>query len=544
MLALQRSFEDLGTPLIDTTFCVVDLETTGGSPDSCSITEIGAVKVRAGEPIGEFQTLVNPLAPIPPFISALTGITDAMVACAATIEEALPSFLEFAGDAVLVAHNASFDTRFLRASAQRLGYGALSNPVVCTVKLARRLVRDEVSDLRLETLARALRSRFQPCHRALADARATTDVLHALLELAGRWGVQHLDDLLWFQTSGGHPQARKRVLTESLPRSPGVYLFRDGGGRVLYVGKATDLRARVRSYFGASEDRRAVGPLLREMASIDHIVTRCDLESLVIEARLIRAHRPPHNRAGRNRAPSSWVRLTREAFPRLSVGRTPGGIGPLTSRAAEALREALESAAPVRRCSERITARTRFDACALAEMGRCAAPCEGRIDPAGYASLTAPVSAAVAGSPLPALSSLEAQMERLASARRFEEAASMRRRIGSLVEALTRQRAAAALHEAGMLRVVVGEVTMTISDGALVLIDGAPLHIPPDGHPDEVRLVASWLGRHRPPVAEADGAFAVPIEAGRALADWQVRLRTAIETGDAIGMRRGRQTRR
>src|ERR1051326_8717483 len=110
MRTVQRSFDDLGSALVDTTFVVVDLETTGGGADA-AITEIGAVKVRAGEVLGEFQTLVNPLSPIPPFITALTGITDAMVAGAVTIEEALPSFLEFTRDAVLVAHNAAFDTR-------------------------------------------------------------------------------------------------------------------------------------------------------------------------------------------------------------------------------------------------------------------------------------------------------------------------------------------------------------------------------------------------------------------------------------------------
>lgn len=528
MRVLQRSFDDLGTPLIGTTFCVVDLETTGGSPASSAIIEIGAVKVRGGEVLGEFQTLVNPLVAIPPFISSLTGITDAMVSGAVTIEEALPSFLEFAGDAVLVAHNASFDTRFLRSESERLGYGAPGNAVVCTVRLARRLVRDEVTDLRLETLSRALRSRFQPCHRALADARATTDVFHALLELAGRWGVQHLDDLLWFQGAGGHPQARKRVLAQALPRSPGVYVFVDAADRVLYVGKAADLRARVRSYF-STDDRRAVGTLLREMAGVQHIVTHCELESLVLEARLIRKHRPPHNRVGRNRAPNAWVRLTGERFPRLSIVRspTPGAIGPVTSKGAESLREALESVAPVRRCTERIGARTRFAACALAEMGRCPAPCEGRVDPASYAAGLAPLTSALAGDPLPAVRALDAQMRRLSDAQRFEEAARVRHRIGTLVAAFARQRATSALVAAGRVALQAGKTTLEIADGYLTLVDGTALPVPADGHPDEQRLIASWLARNRSRVVHATGQYAMPVGAGRALTEWQARLRAA-----------------
>src|SRR5438094_8437314 len=110
---MQRSFEDLGTPLHEVTFCVVDLETTGGSPDQCEITEVGAVKIRGGECLGTFQTLVNPGVPIPPFITVLTGITESMVYPAPRIAEVLPAFLEFLGDAVLVGHNVRFDISFL-----------------------------------------------------------------------------------------------------------------------------------------------------------------------------------------------------------------------------------------------------------------------------------------------------------------------------------------------------------------------------------------------------------------------------------------------
>src|SRR5690606_9079188 len=108
MQVVQETFDDLGVPLADTTFVVVDLETTGGSPDGSQITEIGAVKVRGGEVLGEFQTLVRPSTPIPPFITVLTGITNQMVASSPRIESVLPAFLEFARGAVLVAHNAGF----------------------------------------------------------------------------------------------------------------------------------------------------------------------------------------------------------------------------------------------------------------------------------------------------------------------------------------------------------------------------------------------------------------------------------------------------
>jgi DNA polymerase III subunit epsilon len=188
--AVQQSLDQLGTPLVEVEFAVLDLETTGGSPATDRITEVGVVKVRGGEVTGTFHALVNPLMPIPPMITALTGISDAMVANQEPIEVVLPCLLEFLGDAVLVAHNASFDTRFLQAALLAHAYPRLESSVVCTARLARVLLpRDEVPNVKLATLARYLRAETQPCHRAFTDAKATVDVLHALLERAAGFGV-------------------------------------------------------------------------------------------------------------------------------------------------------------------------------------------------------------------------------------------------------------------------------------------------------------------------------------------------------------------
>ena len=283
---MQRSFDDLGVPLHQVTFCVLDLETTGASPADCAITEIGAVKLRGGECLGTFQTLVNPGVGIPPEITILTGITTAMVLPAPRIEAVLPSFLEFLGPAVIVGHNVRFDLRFLQAALSGSGHRPLANQWVDTCALARRLVRDEVPNCRLGTLAERMRLPHKPTHRALADALATGDLLHALLERAGNLGVLGLDDLFELPTIRAHPQVSKLRLTAGLPRRPGVYLFKGRTGRVLYVGKATNLRARVRSYFGG-DDRRKISQLLRETEAIDHVVCAGTLEASVLEVRLI-----------------------------------------------------------------------------------------------------------------------------------------------------------------------------------------------------------------------------------------------------------------
>ena len=136
----QRSLDELGTPLRDVTFCVLDIETTGSDRVQDAITEIGATKVRGGECLGTFATLVNPGRAITPTVTVLTGITDSMVAVAPRIESVLPTFLEFLGDAVIVGHNVGFDLAFINRALERDGYDRLGNVVIDTLPVARRLV--------------------------------------------------------------------------------------------------------------------------------------------------------------------------------------------------------------------------------------------------------------------------------------------------------------------------------------------------------------------------------------------------------------------
>ncbi len=222
---IQPSFEDLGRPLSQVTFCVVDLETTGSSEDD-TITEVGAVKVRGGQVLGEFQTLVNPNSHIPALISVLTGITDQLVAGAPKLPQVLPGFLEFAAGTVLVAHNARFDVGFLKRACARHDYSWPNPEVVDTVALARQvLLRDEVPNVKLSTLAAHFHATTSPTHRALDDARATVDVLHGLLERVGNLGTDTLEDLLEFLRRVSPQRRAKRTLAKGIPSAPGVYQF-------------------------------------------------------------------------------------------------------------------------------------------------------------------------------------------------------------------------------------------------------------------------------------------------------------------------------
>jgi DNA polymerase-3 subunit epsilon len=443
----QQSLADLGTPLSETTFVVLDLETTGGSPGTDAITEIGALRLRGGELLGRMETLVNPGIPIPPTITVLTGITEAMVLPAPRVAEVLPAFLELLGDAVIVGHNVRFDCAFLDAALVAHGYQRLSNRRVDTLALARRLVRDEIPNLRLATLARHFRTSVEPTHRAYADAAATAEVLHGLLERAASYGVLGLDDLLALPKMRAHPSAAKLALTARLPRKPGVYVFRDRDGRVLYVGKATNLRARVRSYF-ASDDRRKVPQLLRELATIEHRVCETAFEAEIRELRLIQGLAPRFNRHGKSPRASAYLKLTDERFPRLTVTRRApadgAGLGPFPSTAAAHLvREAIETAVPLRRCGTRIgrtAALVDGPPCVPAQLGVAACPCRGHVDETSYAEFVGQVRRAVTHEPGIALLPLERRMMRLAEDERFEEAAATRDRLAALARALERQR--------------------------------------------------------------------------------------------------------
>jgi DNA polymerase-3 subunit epsilon len=548
---VQLSFEDLGTPLDTVTFCVLDLETTGGSAESDRITEIGVVKVRGGEVLGTFQTLVDPGRAVPPHIVVLTGITDAMVMRAPRIESVLPTLVEFLGDAVIVGHNIRFDVSFIQAALQRDERPPLGNPTIDTVGLARRLVRDEVPNCKLGTLAERLRLPHRPSHRALDDAWATADLLHLLIERAGRLGVRGLDDLRTLPTLAGHAQAAKLRLTERLPRSPGVYLFRDGGGRVLYVGKATNLRARVRSYF-SGDDRRKTGALLRETERIDHKRCATELEARVLEIRLIHHLRPRYNREANRWESQVFVKLSlAERYPRLTVARVVKDdgalyLGPVPSRgAATAAIEAVQTVVALRRCSSRPGRGRRTGPCIPAQLGVSQCPCSGDVDAVAYAALVERVVEGFTRRPALLLEPLSERMERLAAEERYEEAAATRDRLAALSSAISRQRAFDRLRSAERLVVRHADgVALEVRRGRLtrmwvppdereraLLPPGASIRgrdveaVPIDpGGPtdgplprelsDELRCIDRWLERHagKLRVELVEGEWAAPID--------------------------------
>jgi DNA polymerase III epsilon subunit family exonuclease len=339
-------------PLERATFVVVDLETTGLRPGSSHICEIGAVRVRELDLQEEFELLVDPGVPIGPAISALTGLRDADLRGRPHPAIAVRRFLEFAADAVLVAHNARFDLAFLDRETERLTGARLAGPVVDTVGLARRLLAGRTRRAGLASLSEFFGTAARPCHRALPDAQATAEILIQLIGLAQERGALSVADLVDLAAPRVRKVYAKRSLAFGAPSAPGVYLFRDAHDQVLYVGRARDLRARLRSYFRSDRQRPAVEAALAALARIEWRVCGSELEAALEELRLLRELRPPAN--ARKTRPDRYVYLRRRGDSVVCSSK-PSPVGPLKSRsrarlAARALRaeeaEHPESALP------------------------------------------------------------------------------------------------------------------------------------------------------------------------------------------------------
>jgi DNA polymerase-3 subunit epsilon len=462
--AEQLSLPDLDEAteisLRETTFVVVDLETTGGRMNgrdgkvADAITEIGAVKVRAGVVLGEFATLVDPQRSIPPQIVQLTGITTAMVCDAPTIAGVLPMFLEFARGAVLVAHNARFDMGFLRAAADQCGIRWVRPQTLCTVQLARRVLsREEAPSVRLAALAQLFAVANEPTHRALDDARATVEVLHALIERVGNQGVHSYAELRSYLPNVPPAQRRKRVLAEGLPRRPGIYLFHGPADEVLYVGTAINLRRRVNQYFNGSDQRTRMKEMVALATRVEHVECAHALEAGVRELRMLSAHAPPYNRRSKFPQRWWWLVLSDEAFPRFSVVRTPRhdrAVGPFRSRAdAVDTADLLARFTGVRTCTKRV-ARSALHgpACPPREVSPC--PAARDVTAEQYGPVAVVAAALIDGLENSALSAAARRIAELAGRQRYESAARLRDHTVGTVEVLwrgQRLRALAALPE-------------------------------------------------------------------------------------------------
>jgi DNA polymerase-3 subunit epsilon len=310
-------------------FVVVDLETTGLSPRTSRICEIGAQRVRALALEDAFETLVDPRVALPAVVTSLTGIRAEALRGAPRSQLAVRRLLAFAGDAAVVAHNARFDLAFLDREVELLTGRRIAAPVVDTVWLARRLLGERAKKVGLASLAHFFGVSTEPCHRALPDARATAEILVVLIGLAQERGARTLADLVELAAPRARRLHAKRSLVAGAPQRPGVYVFRGRGGLALYVGRARDLRARLRSYFAGGRQRPAVEAALGALEEVEWHETGSELEAALEELKLLRELRPPAN--ARSTRPDRHVYLRRRGG-RWTTTTDPTPFGPLPGR--------------------------------------------------------------------------------------------------------------------------------------------------------------------------------------------------------------------
>jgi len=443
MWSLRQSVA-LRIPLNDARFVVVDLETTGGRAAAGSIIEIGACRMEGQRITATFDTLVRPRMAIPRFVTGLTSITNEMVREAPPIEQALPAFREFLGDAVMVAHNASFDHSFLDFEFRRLFGIGVRNPVLCTLRLSRRLL-PSLKRRRLDALADHFGLSTAGRHRGLGDARMAAELLSIFIEMAAKMGLNRLDRLIdWNHRGTAGKRVERHVPPEviaALQRTPGVYLMRNERGDLLYIGKAARVRERVASYFNGGGARNAkTAELISHVYAIETRPASSPLDAALNEARLIRELKPPYNRMLKSAAPAFFVKLDlSDPFPRLQISPKMSArvgvmhLGPFIGRRnLDHATRALSRLLGLRTCGGKLAPDEDFAPCVYGQMGHCAAPCNMTIGEEAYNERVGRAVAFLRGRSGHLMGKLTRAREQSASAMRFEEARRYHRELEAL----------------------------------------------------------------------------------------------------------------
>ena len=272
----------------------VDLETTGANATNDRITEIGIVEVN-GENIREWSTLVNPGVRIPTFIQGLTGISDAMVATAPSFEEVAQEAFSRMEGKLFVAHNARFDYGFLRNEFKRIGVN-FSSPVLCTVKLSRKLF-PQYHKHSLDAIIERHNLPVKDRHRALADARSLLFFMQHIKENQPVEAVTLAMALLAQRPA--LPSDLDPSIIDELPESYGVYIFYAEDGQALYVGKSSNIRKKVLSHFESESRAPKDGGFIQHIKRIEWVETVSELGALLTESQMIKVLEPLHNRRQR-----------------------------------------------------------------------------------------------------------------------------------------------------------------------------------------------------------------------------------------------------
>lgn len=509
-------------------FVAIDVETTGLRPATQRVIEVAAIRFEAGVEIERFETLVNPGRAVPKFIAELTGIRDDQLEGAPPFERIAAHLETFVGDAVLVGHNVDFDISFVNAELRRCGRLPWQNPRIDTLGLASRLM-PQVRRPGLQSVARRLSiPRRGREHRAGSDAELSAAVALRLAEQAGASGFTSEEE---FRALGVPAERRPgeraprskptldRTMLRTVPHAPGVYIMWDQFDRIIYIGKAKDLRDRVGSYFSQPLGyTRKMDGLLESLDRIEVEVVGSELEALLLESQLIRRYQPRYNRALRSHEQYPFIRVDiANPWPRISLAKARKAdgaryFGPFrNANAARQTVDLLNRVVPLRTCTRSFKdARSYGAPCLELDLGRCLGPCVHRANREQYQRLVRDVVAFLDGRDEVLYGLMHAALNEAAVGLDYERAARLRREIqlaGAVVGTQRRLRASAEDHA----RLLVLPSAQAGSRELLLVAGGrawARFRAEEDGEAAELaaRLAGSWarLVANPPPAVDHD----------------------------------------
>jgi DNA polymerase III epsilon subunit family exonuclease len=496
-------------------FVVLDVETTGLQASRQRIIEIAIARFDGGEITSLWESLCQPGRRVPEYIVRLTGIDDMLLDDAPRFAELAPTINELLRGAVVVGHNVEFDLAFVNEELKRANYVPVVNERLDTLAMASRLL----PGLRKPTLQAVaarlgLEPRTRERHRAAQDATLTGMVAVALLRQAEEAGYRSLDELKPIaRQASRRPKERMprassvvdRSILKGIPKSPGVYIMRDANERVVYVGKAKNLRDRVGSYFSQPLGyTRKLDGLIESLSRVEVEVVGSELEALLLESQLIRRYQPRYNTALRSHEQYPFIRIdVANPWPRLTLAKARKNdgaryFGPFRSAAtARKTVELINRVVPLRTCSRSFRdARSYGSPCLELDLGRCLGPCVGRANRDEYMSLVRSVVNYVDGRDQALHELLWKGLEDAATALDFERASRLRRDLQASLALTAAQRRLREAVESDWLCIVLPSGVVGCRELLLIFAGRlwAQLRIEADEDSAELanRLAASW----------------------------------------------------
>lgn len=463
----------------NTSFTVVDVETTGLSARNERIIEIALVRVENLKIVDKFSSLINPQRNIPSFISMFTGITNSDIKNAPLFHQIFPILLEQTENSVLCGHNLQFDLAFIRNEVQLIGDDFNPTHTLCTLKLARRIFPN-LKSRSLGSLSYHLGIKNKNSHRALSDAETTAKVLIKLIKyLKENENITTVDELLAYQNGLKTFQKLKikKELQEdyyNLPNAPGIYYFLNNKNEIIYIGKAKSLRERLKSYFSPNADAR-VRKIIRQAKRLHHIITNSELTALLAEAESIKVKNPKHNKMLKGYGNKYFIRILRnKAAPHLDItnkfefdGSDYFGLYH-SKRDAQKIIDFINKTFAIRECDDKEYLKSR--PCFLFEIQRCTAPCLGmEINIARHNDELEEVYRFLNGENQSAMNRLLNKMKFYSSQQMFEKAAEIKHLIEFLMEEIHKS---SLLSEPINKAKVLIEILSPVGNDYLVLFDG------------------------------------------------------------------------